>query len=269
MSIWDNYFVFDGVDSRTFGAIAFFNDVDSSPIKEYTTSVIPGRSGDFLLNDRRFANIAHVYDVVIPTNFETNYANLRAFLLSRDGYCRLEDNSHPDEFYQAYFSEQIKPRVSRDRDIGRFQITFNRKPQRWLKSGEEEITIYGNGTDLSSINNPTHFASRPVLHYVFRYGYAFHGDVDINSTGIRRNTAGYPDGIKNVFVDFDTLQTYGSASTDSENYVGLNKYVDFIIPSDSSKAFALSPGDNSIVWTYPSEMSNITAFSITPRWYTI
>lgn len=261
MSIWDNYFVFDGVDSRTFGAIAFFNDVDSSPIKEYTTSVIPGRSGDFLLNDRRFANIAQVYDVVIPTNFETNYANLRAFLLSRDGYCRLEDTSHPDEFYQAYFSEQIKPRVSRDRDIGRFQITFNRKPQRWLKSGEEEIALAIN-INNQTVTNPTRFATYPLLY--FHFGASPQLSINVNGTNIIKTDNSIAAN-RYVYIDLETLQCYGSSSATSTSYTYYNQYILYDI-SDRKKAFMLSPGSNAVKL---SSISGITSASIIPRWYTI
>ena len=131
-----DYFIFDGVDSRSFDALVFENDTFSSPEKDYEVATVPGRSGDFLLKNRRFQNITHVYDVIIYRNFQRNYENLRAFLLSRDGYCRLEDSLHPDEFYTAYFSGQIQPEMTRDREMGKFQLTFNRKPQRWRKSGE-------------------------------------------------------------------------------------------------------------------------------------
>lgn len=263
MSIWDNYFVFDGVDSRTFGAIAFFNDVDSSPIKEYTTSVIPGRSGDFLLNDRRFANIAQVYDVVIPTNFETNYANLRAFLLSRDGYCRLEDTSHPDEFYQAYFSEQIKPRVSRDRDIGRFQITFTRKPQRWLKSGEEEIAL-GINTSTQYITNPTQFPTYPLIKIHLSSTPSF----AINLAGVAIQTlTNTVLANKYVNIDLETLQTYGGSSATSTNSY-YNQYIQYTANTTyGSKMFMLSPGRNTI--GKPSAFTNLASASVIPRWYTI
>lgn len=261
MSIWDNYFVFDGVDSRTFGAIAFFNDVDSSPIKEYTTSVIPGRSGDFLLNDRRFANIAQVYDVVIPTNFETNYANLRAFLLSRDGYCRLEDNSHPDEFYHAYFSEQIKPRVSRDRDIGRFQITFTRKPQRWLKSGENAIALALNLSN-QTVTNPTRFSSYPLLY--FHFGTSPKLNIKVNNTTIvKTNNATAAN--QYVYIDLETLQCYGRSSATSGTFMYYNQYINYGI-SDYAKAFILSPGQNTVKL---NDIDGITSASIIPRWYTI
>lgn len=263
MSIWDNYFVFDGVDSRTFGAIAFFNDVDSSPIKEYTTSVIPGRSGDFLLNDRRFANIAQVYDVVIPTNFETNYANLRAFLLSRDGYCRLEDNSHPDEFYHAYFSEQIKPRVSRDRDIGRFQITFTRKPQRWLKSGENAVPIITSGGVESDITNPTSFASFPLLNFKMASSPACKFTINGTQIEITSNSAM---GDKYVYIDLETLQCYGRSGATSGAFTYYNQYVKYTVPNDHNKAFKLSPGVNDITY---SDRGGISTLSITPRWYTV
>ena len=107
----NDYFIFDGVDSRKFDCVVFEADTFSSPVKEYGVASIPGRSGDLLLSNRRFQNVQHVYDVVIYRNFAENFDALREFLLGRDGYCRLEDSIHPDEFYHAYFSESITPSV--------------------------------------------------------------------------------------------------------------------------------------------------------------
>ena len=258
-----DYFIFDGVDSRTFGAYVYDVETDSSPVNDYSAVTIPGRSGDFLLNNRRFPNVEHTYYVLFPTNFETNYSNLRAYLLSRNGYSRLEDSIHPTEFYQAYVNIPIRPEITRNREMGKAKVTFSRKPQRWLKSGENAVPIITSSGRKSDIANPTRFASYPLLN--FKLDSTPTCKITLNSTQIEitSNTAMSN---KYVFIDLETLQCYGRSSATSGAFTYYNQYVKYTVPNDHNKAFKLSAGVNSIV--YP-DAGNISTLSITPRWYTV
>lgn len=257
------YFIFDGVDSRTFGAYVYDVETDSSPVNDYSAVTIPGRSGDFLLNNRRFPNVEHTYYVLFPTNFETNYSNLRAYLLSRNGYSRLEDSIHPTEFYQAYINTPIRPEITRDRGMGKAKITFTRKPQRWLKSGEEEIAL-GINTSTQYITNPTQFYTYPLikLHLSSTPSFA------ISLAGVAIQTlTNTVLASKYVNIDLETLQTYGgSSATSTSSYY--NQYIQYTANTTyGSKMFMLSPGRNTI--GKPSAFTNLASASIIPRWYTI
>lgn len=257
----NDYFVFDGVDSRTFGAYVYDIETDSSPVNDYSAVTIPGRSGDFLLNNRRFPNVEHTYYVLFPTNFETNYSNLRAYLLSRNGYSRLEDSIHPTEFYQAYINTPIRPEITRDRGMGKAKVTFSRRPQRWLKSGEEEIALAIN-LNNQTVTNPTRFATYPLLY--FHFGASPQLSINVNGTNIIKTDNSIAAN-RYVYIDLETLQCYGSSSATSTSYTYYNQYILYDI-SDRKKAFMLSPGSNAVKL---SSISGITSASIIPRWYTI
>ena len=52
-----------------------------------------------------------------------------------------------------------------DRQAGEFTVTFNCKPQRWLKSGESTITIYAGEPQTTTITNPTLFDAHPLISF--------------------------------------------------------------------------------------------------------
>lgn len=268
-----DYFIFDGVDSRTFDAVVYERNTFSSPARQFTTVTIPGRSGDFLLDGSRFGNVAHEYDVVIYRRFDENFEALKAFLLSRDGYCRLEDSIHPNEYYHAYYSEPITPEVTRNRDMGKFVLRFNRKPQRWLLSGQDEIILRtGGSTRKTTVANPTRFNCYPLLMFKgdnLRNGFT----VSIRGTQIKLtaydpDTNNYPaSGHLNnywLYIDLATAQAYVKYSTSTTYYY--NKAIQYTLPADVKSAFQLAPGNNNIGM---GNVSNVTEMKMIPRWYTL
>ena len=288
------YFIYDGTPSYDFRCLVFPRDIDSAQEKEYTPVSVPGRNGDILLSNKRFGNIIHSYDCIIYENFDINFANMRDFLLSRDGYCRLTDTFNPDEFYHAYFAESIQPTVWRDRSIGKFTLSFMRKPQRWLKSGDEWIQVYGsvNGSAASywfnsgEVYNPTYNPSYPLL---FLYGDTLSDNgfipgleisKDDNGTIItmvapdnstaqtRLNTCG-------MYIDMETLQAYSApnAYSGSTVYDPYNVTNAVIMKKLGKNYFhQLAPGttlfkqDRRVAGTY--ELTDVVKdIRVKPRWY--
>lgn len=155
-------FTFDGETSTDYGVQILGEGVFNAPEREVEMINIPGRNGAFALDKGRFENI----DVKYPANiiadstedFAEAVSDLRNFLCSRKGYCRLTDDYHPDEYRMAVYREglEVDERVLR---AGDFDIVFDCMPQRYLTSGEEAITV----ADGETITNPTRFDSQPML----------------------------------------------------------------------------------------------------------
>jgi len=263
-----DYFIFDGVDSRQFDAYVFDVDSHNAPAKQVNTATIPGRSGDLLLPGWRFGNVTHSYDVIILRHFERNYEELRNFLLSREGYCRLEDSIHPDEFYTAYFASDIQPEHRTRKPYGKFRLTFTRKPQRWLKSGEQEIVLREGGSAVTStVTNPTRFACYPEFHFK---GNAMSSGCEVQWTFTNNGTSLLTKATFNSFsgigyaklnddtditLDMETLQCYGGGYyfNTAVQYTTNEKY-----------PFQLGAGDNAFTFT---SASRITRLALKPRWY--
>lgn len=233
-----DYITFGSVDSRDYGVWIFDAGTDNAPARVYERYEIAGRNGDLFVDQQRFENTQMVYWGVICENFEENLRNFRAAMRSQIGYQRLEDSIHTTEYYDACFIEAMEVQIDNTRQMGKFQIIFDRKPQRWLKSGEEVTTLTATGT----IENPTMFDANPLLR-AYGTGKMYLGDYSIE--------------IKSAdeYTDIDCFL--------QEAYKGLvskNANVEF----GSTGKPVLKTGVNNIQLP-----STITRLEITPRWYTI
>ena len=160
---------FDGIDSSSYGVGITGTDVYNAPEREVEMISIPGRNGDYAFDKGKFSNInisysAGAYDSD-QTNFATKMSNLRNAFASRRGYKRLEDEYNPDEYRMAIFKNGLEASPTHLQMAGEFNLVFECKPQRFLKSGETAVTVANNGT----ITNPTLFDARPLLQ-VTGYG---------------------------------------------------------------------------------------------------
>lgn len=153
---------FDNVSSRTYGVYITGEAVYNAPEREVEMISIPGRNGAFALDKGRFENIEVTYPAGIFADNEANFAeaisDFRNFLCSRNGYVRLSDEYNPNEYRMAVYKSglEVSPALLK---AGEFEITFDCKPQRFLTSGETEVTVSSGGT----LTNPTLFESSPLL----------------------------------------------------------------------------------------------------------
>lgn len=153
---------FDGESSRNYGVYITGEAVYNAPARDVEMIKIPGRNGEFALDNGRFENIEVTYPAGIFADNEADFAaavsDFRNFLASRSGYCRLEDDYNPNEYRMAVYKSglDVDPKLLQ---AGEFEITFDCKPQRWLTDGETAVTV-ASGDELT---NPTLFESQPLL----------------------------------------------------------------------------------------------------------
>ena len=172
-------FIFDGIDSADYDVYVYSTDsLNQAPARQYTTLTVPGRSGELLIDDKRFENTTRIYGVVSPEDGKQNMASLMLALASHAGYARLEDSFDTSHYFMAVYSEGYAPVIDARTDMGKVNITFQRKPQRYLKSGETPVTF----TSGNSIRNPTRFASKPLIR-VYGNGVLGVGSANITITG--------------------------------------------------------------------------------------
>lgn len=138
--------IFDGEDSRDYGVYITGQAVFNAPEREVEMISIPARNGLFALDQGRFENIEVTYPAGIFADSDADFAqaisDFRNFLCSRKGYCRLTDDYNPDEYRMAIYKSGLDVKLS-ELKAGEFNITFNCKPQRFLTSGEEAVTMPG------------------------------------------------------------------------------------------------------------------------------
>lgn len=161
-------FTFNGVNSRTYGVYITGKGVYNAPERNVEMVEIPGRNGSYALDKGNFNNIEVTYEAAIFADTQADYADamsdLRNFLCSQTGYVRLEDDYNPNEYRLAVYKSGLEtdPFLSK---MGKFELVFDCKPQRFLTSGETATAVASGGT----LTNPTLFPSRPQLQ-VWGYG---------------------------------------------------------------------------------------------------
>lgn len=133
-------FTFDGENSKDYGVYISGDAVYDAPERAMDMVQIPGRNGALALDNGYYNNI----DVTYPAgcfaddqaDFAAKLSRIRNMLASRHRYCRLEDAYHPDHFRMALYKSGLDVAPVARNKAGRFNIIFDAKPQRFLKSGE-------------------------------------------------------------------------------------------------------------------------------------
>lgn len=240
-----NYLTFDGINLKDFGVYINGNQTYNAPGRDREIISVPGRNGDLIIDNGRYENTEVTYHAFIYRDFSANIGGLRNLLLSRTGYVRIEDSYHPDEFRLGIYSGDFKADVVEWLEAGEFDLTFNCKPQRFLKSGEQEILIAHRGVaTISKLINETPYTAKPLL-YCGVYGTTLIGTVTINGKTLSIDPAGMG---KTAYIDCDLMDAYWQGSN-------MNQYISGDFPE-------LVPGENTI-----ETNDRIRVLEITPRWW--
>ena len=135
------YFVFNGKKSSDFNVWCSGDGLYRLPERDVEYIAVPGRNGDLAVDNGRWMNVEVTYSCFIPKHFREHYSDLVSWLASQKGYGRLEDARHPEFYWLARMDADVDPKMVVADDSGTFTLTFNCKPQRFLKSGEIPIEI--------------------------------------------------------------------------------------------------------------------------------
>lgn len=259
-----NNFSFNGTNSLEYNLYVSGDKAFDGPEKQFERIHIPGRNGDLIIYDDSYKNAEVIYnDAIVFESYGSNsYKNLtasiRSWLLSSNGYCRLEDTYNPDEYRLAQFLGPINFETIL-LQAGKVTLTFDCRPERFLKAGDVPLTF---GSDGGDVSNPTKFASRPLIKIVSSGG--IHGSMSFHNSVINTEE-------DYAVLDIDT--------NSSELYIdceGRNCY------SYDQSAQIQNENNNVHIWSsdndYPSfpggsdtdiefEFDSLDEVVITPRWW--
>ena len=219
----------------------------SVPRREYEVVHVPGRNGDLIHDNKSYENVTAEYEVSIAVPDHASYphtmAKVEEWLHQESGYLRLEDSYDDDCYRMAYYDEenQIENFMNK---AGKFTITFNCKPGRWLKGGEKVVHI---GTSGQVLVNPTEYNSDPLIQvHGSGNGYFHFGNYVVIINTIT-------DG---MIIDSDLMDVYALSG---DEIINLNGDVEFEPVDEFPK---LSPGSNAIYFS-----GGIRSLDIVPRWW--
>lgn len=244
-----HFFALDGKSSVDFNTWIAQSNMWDGAVHDDTMVEVPGRNGALVFSNGRYKNFVAKLSCYIPDEMRVNVDDLRSFLSSKYGYVKYEDNLHPDEYRMVRYAGGFSLSES-DRVGAAFDLTFDCKPQRFLKSGETPVEFTANGV----IWNPTLYMARPLLRL---YGTAGESG-NFNITGSRRLeiTVLIP---SEGYIDIDT--EIGEAYVGDTSY---NANVTFHSTNVWMDFPEIEPGENSVnMW------GDVSKAVITPRWWTI
>lgn len=231
--------VWNGKSSDDFGICIEKVPAQNHPARKLNVLSIPGRNGDLVISQNAWKNYEQAYDIFAGERDGTAqpaFLGVADWLYAPKGYARLEDSFDPGYYRMARFDGPFDVDFTLTR-VGRTKIIFNCKPQRFLKSGEQPVTL----TAAGALHNPTRCDALPLIR---AYGT---GTMTINGYTVKVNYA-------NSYTDIDCeLQ---DAYRGIENCNAYIEVADYEYP-------VLSPGANAVTFT------GFTELEITPRWWTI
>ena len=239
-----HYLVIDGKSSKDFDMYISGGGTYSSPEKAYEEVEIPGRNGTIFLYNGNFKNSEVTYECFIAKvdgadDVDKHFRALRSYLLSREGYVRIEDTYHPDEIRFGTYNEAIEPDVHETLTAIQFTLTFSCRPQRFVKKFYDIPISYS--TSGQVFRNDTYFNAKPLLRV---YGT---GSFTINGITVQINSA-------SSYTDFDCELQEAYKNTLATNCNGNITLTNAQFPY-------LKPGDNQITF------SGISSIIMYPRTY--
>lgn len=159
-------FIFDGLSTSFFGIGLSGTGVWDAPARKGESVSVPGRNGNIWVDDGCFENIFVTYPCWMSKDFSANIDDFRAFLSAHsDNYYMLRDTYHPGEFRMARYAGAFAADPGTRNESGRFDVTFDCMPQRYLATGNEWQPMTIGGRTYGT--NPTLFPASPVICYQF------------------------------------------------------------------------------------------------------
>ena len=229
-------FYLDGIDARSAGIQlqAPIEFSEAVPIVEAQT--IPGRNGDLIWETGSYENRgASASCFCLQKDVEKAISSAGRFLMGKKGYRRLETSDDPDHYWLARVenSPQIAMRL---RTLAPFEIGFDCKPQRFVKSGENVIKFDERG---SLFNQYGQIALPFISVYGWGEGLLIVGDCLVQIKSLN--------GV--LHLDCDTQNAYNDSG---------NQNLNINAPSFP----VLTDGEVEINWS-----GGINRVEIIPRWW--
>lgn len=234
----DVTFIFNGQKARSLGLELQSPLSLSAAVPKISTSTIPGRNGVLHYYDGSYENRDLSGEgFILSADVSKRIGIINAWLLGPKGYARLERDEDPDHFMMARCKKGINSKIVKGL-LTSCNISFDCKPQRFLKYGEGEFDV----TESKKLLNPTAYDALPIITIEGA------GNVSISS-GLWT-------------LEFKDLS--GSVTFDSETLCSYNGNVNLNAKTSLSGDVILPPGENTFTVN-----GSVTAIKIIPRWWEI
>ena len=266
-----SYFTFNGKTSAEMGLVIEHAPEYGIPERVVDMISVRGRNGDVAIDTGAYANVQQVYHVYFDgrgdtTSFQKAARDIASWLMGSKGYMRLEDTYDPDVYRMAIINQAETMNNFMDK-LGRFDVVFNCKPQRFLKSGEAEIDILNQGTPTAYEYNNQYMPSKPlfiltgngtICQYYSAAGYPVQGFTVSNNSG------------KTMYVDCETMDAISGNYTSpasslvrcsvSDYQHGGPIYMNFNVGTELWVTASSQYGTDELHFTYSATGNTSTAY---------
>lgn len=233
--------IFNGISSQSLQVqVEKLSDYET-PEKDYDIIHVPGKNGDIVIDKGSYKNVNRTYHIAIGSlerDFTPMANDISEWLHSASGYARLEDSYEPEYYRLAMYKDSIIIENLLG-NAGRTSITFDCKPQRFFKSGDQSVSVASG----EILQNPTGFKALPII------------TVNGNGSGILR-VGSYTINISSIessIVINSEIQDAYSNTLNRNSAISLsNGFPKLII------------GDNEISFS-----GGITTVEVIPKWWTL
>lgn len=199
----NGYFIFGDVKSSDYGVWISGGGTFNAPARRYKEYVVPGRNGTLTIDEGAYEEAEVTYSAFIASDFMANVEAFRNAIMAQNGYVRMTDSYHSDEYYLARYMAGLEVDTLPGGRGGSFELTFKRDPRRFLLSGEESITYPPGSSDIG----------KNLLPYPYDGGtggfgitWTDDGSGIITATGTASGTATYY--LNNTGIEFEDGENY-------------------------------------------------------------
>lgn len=237
------FFVYKDRRSLDFGLLIIKKGSFKGAARDVSRVSVPGRSGDLIIDNGRYSNIAVPYELTLLNkteySFEVQARQIRSWLLSGAGYFRLWDSYDPDYFRLASYSDEVD--IEQElKQLGSLSISFDCKPFKYSVAGQTPVIF----TQSGSLYNAEQFSSTPYVKVVGSGNIT----LTINESSFElRNVSEY------IELDFELLNAYKGGEPKNS-----------LVSGSDMSSLRLVSGYNSISWT-----GSVERVEVVPRWCTL
>lgn len=237
--------VYGGESSSNYGMVVAEAPAYERPKRKETVYTVPGRNGVIIFQDDAWEDVPRPYKVWLAEDANDTLVEkvdaFEAWINSKKGYTRLEDNFEPDVYRLAYYSggDGFSNELTQ---YGEATLNFTCRPERFLKTGETPVVVTSSSSPVV-IANPTKYTSKPLIYIEARGGMGTY-TLTIGSKTISAYVVDY------IYIDCERQDAY---RLESENW---NTNISGAFPT-------IEPGNNTVT------ISRNGYATITPRYFTI
>lgn len=280
------YAVINGKDTRDFGVYLIGGNIHDLPERDILTYQVPGRSGDLSVDNGRWNNISIIYTFAAYDDGLKKIGDFRAYLLSQTGYCRIETSLEKEYFRKGIVRNASSPQMSLDGGGGYMEVAFDCAPQKFLKSGEIEIT---NPVSISGLvtgyylHNPTRYDAKPLFYVepsttesrtfivTQRATYWNEANSSFSTTILKATTVTVAGATSAFYIDCEACDVYSITGANFNQYVTFT-YDTFPVFYGNNIPRKLSEYTKYVVSSIDiaiTGLSSFTKLTVIPRWWTL